>query len=310
MSSATIAAIAGQSRAVKEVSNWLFTGSPHSPTSRGRPSSSNRASAVSRSASSNISFRFIRSPSTVCSRTTFHSASKPSCEVPKDLLVTTAPTSLKAWTDFDVAAQLRRDVPRSAEYCRHVARGERCPSPVVDVDPFRCRRRKLLAIDRGAGVHDGRPCLRVGRGLPGKVSRIELREGAVDVVRIEPDRGNDSSVDVDLCDADRLMRNASGRWSLPSSVNEREPSARRGCNDVCVIVVTPRSAIACISASPSSVVHVVSAKSDAGLRQWCHRRHSARPRSSASRERALNSASARTRSVLERRRESPPSSRA
>ena len=64
----------------------------------GRLSSSNLASAASRSASSKSSQRLIRSPSTVRSSTTRHSASKPSCEVPCAAWVKTAPRSLSRCT--------------------------------------------------------------------------------------------------------------------------------------------------------------------------------------------------------------------
>ena len=50
----------------------------------GRLSSSNLASAVSRSASSNSSERLNNSPSTASTWTSRHSASKPSCEIPRD----------------------------------------------------------------------------------------------------------------------------------------------------------------------------------------------------------------------------------
>ena len=65
---------------------------------RRRLSSSNLASAASRSASSKISQRLIRSPSTVRMSIIRHSASKPSCEVPCAAWVTTAPRSLSRCT--------------------------------------------------------------------------------------------------------------------------------------------------------------------------------------------------------------------
>ena len=62
-------------------------------------SSANRASAASRFVSSKISQRPHRSPSTVKSVICRHSASKSSCEVPRDACVTTAPTSFSRCTD-------------------------------------------------------------------------------------------------------------------------------------------------------------------------------------------------------------------
>jgi hypothetical protein len=54
--------------------------------------SSKRVSAASRPASSNISQRLIRFPSTVRTLVMRHSASKPSCETPRAMWVTTAPS--------------------------------------------------------------------------------------------------------------------------------------------------------------------------------------------------------------------------
>ena len=116
-------------------------GLPRSPAAAlGRLSSSNLASAASRSASSKSSQRLIRSPSTVRRSITRHSASKPSCEVPCAAWVTTAPKSLSRCTASMWIADVRREVPGGADVCDQIAGRERCAPPVVDVDPVRRRR--------------------------------------------------------------------------------------------------------------------------------------------------------------------------
>ena len=50
---------------------------------------------------------------------------------------------------LDVDVQVRRDVPRGTDVCGQVAGRERCPSPVVDVDPVRRRRGEFVPVDRG-----------------------------------------------------------------------------------------------------------------------------------------------------------------
>ena len=87
--------VAGREVRQKRSATWLAA---FSSRGAGRLSSSNLASAASRSASSKTSQRLIRSPSTVKMLIIRHSASKPSCEVPCATWVTTAPRSLSRCT--------------------------------------------------------------------------------------------------------------------------------------------------------------------------------------------------------------------
>ena len=87
--------VAGREVRQERSFTWLAA---FSSCGAGRLSSSNLASAASRSASSNSSQRLIRSPSTVKRLISRHSASKPSCEVPRATWVTTAPRSLSRCT--------------------------------------------------------------------------------------------------------------------------------------------------------------------------------------------------------------------
>ncbi len=61
-----------------------------------------------------------------------------------------------------------------------------------------------MAVERGVGLCNNRPRVRVGGRFAGEVSRIELREGSVDVVGIERDACHDPFVGVDLDDAEYL----------------------------------------------------------------------------------------------------------
>ena len=66
---------------------------------------------------------------------------------------------------------------------------------------------------RGVGTRDDRPRVRVGGRFAGEVSRVEFRDGGVEVVGVEHDERRDPLVGVDLDDAEHIVRNASGRSS-------------------------------------------------------------------------------------------------
>ena len=93
----------------------------------GRLSSSNRASAASRSASSKSSQRLIRSPSTVEKSIIRHSASKPSCEVPLSDMGDDRSEVGQPMHGLDVDAEFRREVPRGTDVCGQVTGRERGP---------------------------------------------------------------------------------------------------------------------------------------------------------------------------------------
>ena len=61
------------------------------------------------------------------------------------------------------------------------------------------------------GLRDDRPRVRVGGRFAGEVPGVEFLEGSVDVVEVERDVRHDPLVDVDLDDAEDIVRNASGR---------------------------------------------------------------------------------------------------
>ena len=176
--------MAAQSRAAKYVQKRSYTRlAAFSSRGAGRLSSSNLASAASRSASSNSSTRLIRSPSTVDRLDLPPLGLEAPCEVPCAAWVTTAPRSLSRCTASMWIADVWRRVPTRHGCMRsgHRARmrspaGGRCsPSPASS-------RRLLVPIERGVGLRDDRPCVARGRRLAGEVSGVEFREGGVDVV--------------------------------------------------------------------------------------------------------------------------------
>ena len=89
-------------------------------------------------------------------------------------------------------------------YAVSVTWRDRCRSPVVDVHPVRRRRGEFVPVDRGVGLRDDRPRVRVGGGFAGEVPGVEFREGGVDVVGVEHDARHDPLVGVDLDDVERL----------------------------------------------------------------------------------------------------------
>ncbi len=60
-------------------------------------------------------------------------------------------------------------------------------------DQVRCRRGEFVSVDRGVGIRDHRPRVRIGGRFAGEVARVELGEGGVDVVEIEHDDRRDPS---------------------------------------------------------------------------------------------------------------------
>src|ERR1700727_3938238 len=103
---------------------------------------------------------------------------------------------------LDVDAEVWREVPNGADGRGHVAGLERCTLPVIDGDPV--RRRNFVPVERGVATSDNRPCVRVGGRFACEVSGIELGEGGVDVVNVEPDARHDPLVGLDLDDAEHL----------------------------------------------------------------------------------------------------------
>ena len=80
-----------------------------------------------------------------------HSASKPSCEVAMRRMGDDRSEVAQPMHGLDVDAEVWREVPGGAEVCGQVAGRERCPSPVVDVDPVRRRRGEFAPVERGVG---------------------------------------------------------------------------------------------------------------------------------------------------------------
>ena len=193
--------VAGREVRLEALVTWLAA---FSSRGAGRLSSSNLASAASRSASSNSSQRLIRSPSTVRRSISRHSASKPSCEVPCAALGDDRSEVAQPMHGLDVDADVRPWSQRGTEVCGQVTGREAVAAPMVDVHPVRCRRGNLVPVERGVGPRDDRPCVRVGGRFAGEVSGVEFLEGGVDVVEVERDACRDPIVGVDLDDGEHL----------------------------------------------------------------------------------------------------------
>ena len=63
---------------------------------------------------------------------------------------------------------------------------------------------QLAPVQRGVGLRDDRPRVRVSGRFAGEVSGIEFLEGGVDVVEVERDGGGEPVIGVDLEDAEHL----------------------------------------------------------------------------------------------------------
>ena len=64
------------------------------------------------------------------------------------------------------------------------------------------RRWQFVPVERGVGLRDDRPRVRVGGRFAGEVPRVELGDGGVEVVEVERDDRRDPVVGVDLDDVE------------------------------------------------------------------------------------------------------------
>ena len=143
LSSARISAIAAQLRAAKYAKKRSTCSACRVLQPRRRPVAVPRTArvAASRSVSSNISQRLIRSPSTVRMSISRHSASKPSREVAMRRLGDDGSEVAQPMHGLDVDAACRALGPHAARMYAVMLTGlERYPAPVVDVHPIRRRR--------------------------------------------------------------------------------------------------------------------------------------------------------------------------
>ena len=247
MSSASISAMASQSRAAKYVQKRSSTRlAAFSSRGAGRLSSSNLASAASRSASSNNSQRLTRSPSTVRSSIDPPLGVEALLRGPMRRLGDDRSEVAQPMHSLDVDTEVRREVPRGTDVCGHVTGRERDPAPVVDVHPVRRRRGKLVPVERGVAARDDRPRVRVGGRFAGEVAGVELGEGGVDVVEVEQRRAPTirSSASISTTSSTSVW-NASGRVAIREVGHElRTRRSPRVAMTVDVTVVIPISAIA------------------------------------------------------------------
>src|ERR1700754_243621 len=102
---------------------------------------------------------------------------------------------------FRENAEVREVEHAGTQVCDQVTRRDRGKRPMVDIYRLRCSRRHLASIERGIGLHDDRPRMRVDGGFAREVTGIEFFERGVDVFEVEPNLRRDSVVGVDLDEA-------------------------------------------------------------------------------------------------------------
>src|SRR5947209_10126493 len=103
---------------------------------------------------------------------------------------------------LDVDAEVWCLVPKGVDGGCHVAGREQCTWPVVNDYPV--RRGEFVSVERGIGICDDRPTVRVGGRIAGEVPGIEFLEGGVDVVGLEQHMRDDPLVGVDFDDVEYL----------------------------------------------------------------------------------------------------------
>ncbi len=122
---------------------------------------------------------------------------------------------------LDVDLQVWREIPNGAKDLGHGAGLERASAPAIDGGPV-CRG-KFVPVERGVCLCNHGPGLRVGGGLTGDVSGVELFDGSVDVVS---DRTGPAAVStvvgVDFDDADHLSGEFTGSPSHGTEDTRRE----------------------------------------------------------------------------------------
>ena len=140
------------------------------------------------------------------------------------------PTVVQCVHRDDVIGDLRGHVPRGVDVVHQLARLEADHGAVVDAGPIRCRRRGLLAIERGVGRDDRRPGSCVRCGFACDVAGFELGVGGIDVVGVEEDPRHDLVGFVRLDDGDGFRVEGIGVSVVTGEreQSDREPFASRG----------------------------------------------------------------------------------
>ena len=87
-----------------------------------------------------------------------------------------------------------------------IAGCERRHPPVVDIDQSGVVAGNFVPVERGGGVRDDRPRVRVRSRFTGEVTGVEFRDGGVEVVEVECDGRRDPFVRVDFDDAAGFRR--------------------------------------------------------------------------------------------------------
>lgn len=86
---------------------------------------------------------------------------------------------------LDVDAGFGSEIPCGAEECGRVTVLECGERSTIDGDPVRRRRGKLVPVEAGVYPCDGCLGAAIVGSFTGNVSRVEFREGSVDVVGVK-----------------------------------------------------------------------------------------------------------------------------
>ena len=101
-------------------------------------------------------------------------------------------------------------------------------STVVDIDPIRRRREKLVLVHRGVRTRNDRPRVRVGRRFAGEVSGVKLIKSGVAVVEVQRDASHNPLISVDFDDTQKFDAECIRPIVARNTRTTRAPSELRG----------------------------------------------------------------------------------
>src|ERR1700759_1754064 len=93
---------------------------------------------------------------------------------------------------------------------------------MVDAGEVRGNRRQFAPVERGVTLRDYRPGVRIRRRFACEVPTVELSDGGVEVVEIEPDDRDELVVVVDLVDREYLGKKCFGPFVATRQANTPE----------------------------------------------------------------------------------------
>ena len=100
--------------------------------------------------------------------------------------------------NLDVGSDVLAELPPGADVFDQLTGRVRRHPTVVDARQVRCGRRQLVPVERGVATRDHRPRACIRGHSAGDVTRVELRDGGIEVVEVERDEREDPLLGVDL----------------------------------------------------------------------------------------------------------------